>query len=324
MSNNETFGKLKVGLMLPQIEGMRGAGVRRWRDILDVAKVAEDVGFDSLWVVDHLHYKLEGEPHGRGTWEAWSLLSALAASTEHAELGTLVLAMGWRNPALLAKMADTVDEISGGRLILGLGSGYHRHEYDMFGFDFDYKVSRFEEAIQIVHGLLRNGCVDFDGRFHSARDCELKPRGPRPAGPPILMGTVKPRMMACMAKYAEMWNAYYDDTHNKVAGIQRLRPMVDEACRLEGRDPATLERTVTVMVADAATDPWWDRLPTTNWVEEGPIKPVSGSPEEIASALIEYHREGITHLQICLEPTTPEAVEALAPVLDIVRRMTGN
>ena len=135
--NDGAAVRLKIGLMLPQIEGMRGPGVRRWSGIFDTARVAEDVGFDSLWVVDHLSYKLEGEARGRGAWEAWSLVSALAATTHRVEIGTLVLAMGWRNPALLAKMADTVEEISGGRLILGLGSGYHRYEYDMFGFDFE-------------------------------------------------------------------------------------------------------------------------------------------------------------------------------------------
>ena len=155
-----------------------------------MAVLAEQVGFDSLWLVDHLIYKLDGEDRARGVWEVWSLLSAIAATTSRVELGTLVLAMGWRNPALLAKMADTVEEISGGRLILGLGSGYHEFEYDAFGFPYNYRVSRFEEAIQIVHGLLRNGEIDFEGKYHSARECELSPRGPRTGGPPILIGTV--------------------------------------------------------------------------------------------------------------------------------------
>lgn len=312
--------RLKLGLLLPQTEGMRGPGVRGWRAVSDMARTAEDIGFDSLWLVDHLSYKLDGEDAARGTWEVWSMLSALAATTSRVELGTLVLSMPWRNPALLAKMADAVEEISGGRLILGLGSGYHRFEFDAFGFPFDYKVSRFEEAIQILHGLLRNGQVDFQGKFYSARDCELKPRGPRPNGPPLLLGTVKPRMMACMAKYGDMWNAYYDDTHNKVANVRRLRPIVDEACRLQGRDPATLERTVTALVANESADPWWDRLPTTNWVEDGPLKPISGTPEEIATALLAYHAEGVTHLQICLEPTTCKTIEGLAPVIEIIRR----
>ena len=196
-----------------------------------MARLAEDMGFDSLWVVDHLLYRLEGEDQPRGVWECWSFLSALAAITERVELGTLVLAMGWRNPALLAKMADTVDEISGGRLILGMGSGYHRLEYEAFGFPFDYKVSRFEEAIHIVCGLLRDGQIDYTGTYHSARDCELKPRGPRANGPPILIGTNtgSPRMQGLTARYADMWNLYYDITHNTVAGFVLALPELEQA-----------------------------------------------------------------------------------------------
>ena len=311
---------LKIGLMLPQTEGLRGPGVRSWRQVAEMAKVAEDVGFDSLWVVDHLLFKLDGEDESRGVWECWSLLSALAAITTRVELGTLVLAMGWRNPALLAKMADTVEEISGGRLILGLGSGYHQHEYDAFGFPFDYKVSRFEEAIHIVHGLLRDGQVDFDGKYHQAKECELKPRGPRPHGPPILIGTQQPRMMACMAKYADQWNAYYDHTNNKVDGVERLRLQVDAACAKEGRDPATLERTVTVLMADSSADPWWERMPSSHHNVGEPLRPLTGAPETIAETLLGYAAQGISHIQICLEPTTCQTIEALVPVLEAVDR----
>jgi len=318
--NKKQQGRMKIGLLLPQGEGMRGPGVRGWSPVKEMARTAEDVGFDSLWLVDHLSYKLDGEDEARGYWEVWSLLSAIAATTSKVEIGTLVLAMGWRNPALLAKMADTVEEISDGRLILGLGSGYHKHEYDAFGFPFDYKVSRFEEAIQILHSLLRTGKVDFAGHYHQARECELSPRGPRSEGPPILMGTVQPRMMACMAKYGDLWNAYYDDTHNKVAAITRLRPLVDEACRKEGRDPKTLERTVTVLVADSTADPWWDKLPTDNWVEQGPLVPLSGEPQKIAECLLEYQAEGISHLQICLEPTTAQTIESFAEVLALANK----
>ena len=307
---------IKIGLMLPQTDGIRGPGVRRWHQVAEMAGVAEDVGFDSLWVVDHLLYKLDGEDEGRGVWECWSMLSALAAITRRVELGTLVLAMGWRNPALLAKMADTVEEISDGRLILGLGSGYHQYEYDAFGFPFGYKVSRFEEAIQIVHGLLRDGQVDFEGTYHRARECELKPRGPRPQGPPILIGTQKPRMMTCMARYADQWNAYYDYTNNSVEGVRRLRALVDEACAREGRDPATLERTVTVLIADSSADPWWDRMPASYDKEDEPLKPLTGAPDAIARTLLEFQAEGISHIQICLEPTTCETIEALAPMLE--------
>lgn len=158
--------------------------------------------------------------------------------------------MGWCNPALLAKMADTVDEICEGRLILGLGSGYRRLEYDAFGFPFDYKVSRFEEAPRIVHGLLRHAEVNLEGRYHRARECERRPRGPRAGGPPILIGTNSGsvRMQALAARYAEMWNLYYDNTHNSVEGFERIRPEMERACREQGRDIATLESTTCATV----------------------------------------------------------------------------
>ena len=205
---------LKVGLMLPQTEGMRGPGVRGWRDIAEMATIAEDVGFDSLWLVDHLVYQLEGEDLVRGVWEGWSLLSAIAATTKRVEIGTLVLALGWRNPALLAKMADTVDEISAGRLILGLGAGYHKLEYDMFGYPYDRRIGRFEEGIQIIHGLLRRGHIDFEGEFYSARECELKPRGPRTEGCPNMLGSCRQRKGRLMETYGEIKNANNDAAFN--------------------------------------------------------------------------------------------------------------
>jgi alkanesulfonate monooxygenase SsuD/methylene tetrahydromethanopterin reductase-like flavin-dependent oxidoreductase (luciferase family) len=304
---------------------MRGLGIRGWSEVSEMARVAEDIGLDSLWVVDHLLYQLEGEDRPRGCWEAWSFLSALAATTRRVEIGTLVLAMGWRNPALLAKMADTVDEISGGRLILGLGSGYHKPEYDAFGFPFDYKVSRFEEAIQIVSGLLRGGEVDFSGKYYSARECELKPRGPRPSGPPILIGTNtgSPRMHGLTARYADSWNLYYDNTHNKVEGFVRALPEIEQACALHGRDIDTLEATVTVMLADSRSDAWWDRLPTDKYAGEGPLVPLAGTPEHIAEELCRYHSAGVAHVQLSLEPTTCATIEALAPILAALRAGSG-
>ena len=314
---------LKVGLMLPQTEGLRGAGVRGWQEVKEMAVMAEQVGFDSVWLVDHLLYRLEGEEQARGVWECWSLVSAVAAITERVEIGTLVMAMGWRNPAMLAKMVSTVEEISGGRFILGLGSGYHKFEYDAFGFPFNYKVSRFEEAIQIVHGLLRNGYVDFEGRFHRAKECELRPQGPRAGGPPILIGASAPRMLAVAAKYADAWNAYYDDTQNSVEGAKKLRSIVDAACVKEGRDPASLERTVAVLIADPEVDPWWDRMPSDQMRELPPLKPLAAPPDEVAEILREYEREGVSHIQICLEPTTLKTIEELVPVLEAVDRLSN-
>ena len=325
MSVAECTRSLKVGLMLPQLDGMQGPGVRRWSEVAQMARLAEDVGFDSLWVVDHLLYEMVGEDEPRGAWEAWSFLSALAAITEKVELGTLVLAMGWRNPALLAKMADTVDEISNGRLILGVGSGYHRLEFDAFGFPYGYKVSRFEEAIQIVSGLLRNGSIDFQGKYHFARDCELKPRGPRAEGPRIMIGTNSGsvRMQSMTAQYADMWNVFYDNTANRPEGFSNVKKEFDQACQKHGRDSATLESTVTVLVADASADPWWDRLPTSHFAEAEPLKPVSGDPGHIAEQLHRYAAAGASHIQLSLEPTSCATIEALAPMLEALDKLSN-
>ena len=170
---------LAVGLLLPDHEGHFGGATARWRDLREMALLAEAIGVDSLWVTDHL---INVKPHrpNRGTWECWSHLSALAAITERVALGTLVICTGFRNPALLAKMAATVEEISDGRLILGLGAGWNEAEHLAFGYPFDRRVSRFAEALTIITGLLRDGQIDFCGEFYQARDCELRPRGPRP------------------------------------------------------------------------------------------------------------------------------------------------
>ncbi len=179
----------KLGIILPEGEGDLDGRTPRWADYLAMARLAEEVGFDSVWFVDHLIYRNDasGRPP-QGAWECWSVLSALAAVTSRVELGSLVTATSFRNPALLAKIADTIDEISGGRLILGIGAGWNEPEYRMFGYPYDHRVDRFAEAFAIIYGLLRDGAVDIAGTFYQARECELRPRGPRPQGPPIMVG----------------------------------------------------------------------------------------------------------------------------------------
>lgn len=311
-----TSGRLKVGLRLPTSE-KDSDPVRRWSDIRDMATVAEDVGFDSLWIVDHFIYQMEGAAEPDGLWEAWSMVAALAACTNKVEIGTLVLCMGFRNPALLAKMADTVEEISNGRLILGLGAGYHKLEYRAFGYPYDHRYSRFKEAIQIIHGLLRNGEIDFVGDYHEARECVLKPRGgPRPEGPPIMIGTLGPKMLKLTAQYADMWNAYWDDTANNPEGAASLKPVVDAACHEMGRDPDSLERTVSILTAAPDAYPWWDNMPTDH--KGLVLKPLFGEPEEVAQVLRAYQRQGITHVQLNMDQMTTKMIEDFAPVLALL------
>lgn len=322
---------IEVGLVLPQIEGMMEEQTARWNDLAAMARLAEDAGFDSLWTIDH--FLLDGlrEPGRKeGLWECWSLLSALAASTERAKLGTLVSATSFRNPALLAKIADTVDEISSGRLILGLGSGWYDPEHTAFGYPFDHRVGRFEEALNILLPLLRDGHVDFSGTYYEARECELRPRSSREGGPPVLIGALAhaPRMLRLVAEHADMWNAWLAFGSSQAEQIQPLREAVDAACEKAGRDPATLKRTAGVLVDVGSTmggsrtagSPVW--LPAGNLF--GPLEPLRGSPEEIVDGLLGFAREGITHLQVWLAPNTPAGIEAFAPVLEILDAEAGS
>lgn len=273
-----------------------------------MTRLGEQLGFDSVWVGDHLLYR--DEIHGaRGPWEAWTMLAAIAASTSRIAIGPLVACTSFHNPAMLAKLAATVDEISGGRLILGLGAGWNETEYRAFGFPFDRRVARFAEAFTIIRSLLRDGRVDFDGEFYSARDCELLPR-PRPGGPPLMVGSIGERMLELTVPYVDAWNAWFSWTGNRPEGIEPLRAKVDAACAAAGRKPDDVERTVAVLV----------RLPgATGRGEDDPseqVPPLEGTPEAIADGLRAYARQGINHLQLVIDPITEASLEALAPVLE--------
>lgn len=309
MSRNRPF---KIGIFLSHIEEPWSGRTIGWEEIRAVATTAEDVGFDSVWLPDHLIYQFPNV-HTQGMWDVWSLMPALAAVTKRVEIAPLVACASFRNPALIAKMADTIDEISGGRFILGLGAGWHQPEYDAFGFPFDHRVSRFEEALTIIHSLLRTGHVDFEGTYYSARDCELRPRGPRPEGPPIVIGSTSARMMGLMANYADSWNA---DRVNDVDKVLKLEAKVDAACVAAGRDPATLGRTVGIQV-DLLND---QREPFTprQWLREP--WPLTGSPDQLADQIRAFTRARVDHLILWLDPVTPAALEAFAPVLELLDR----
>jgi alkanesulfonate monooxygenase SsuD/methylene tetrahydromethanopterin reductase-like flavin-dependent oxidoreductase (luciferase family) len=298
---------LKVGFQLPEVER-----VVRWPEVLELARLGEAIGFDSVWVGDHLLYRNE-ELGGRGPWEAWTSLAALAAATSRIALGPLVACTSFHNPAMLAKMAATVDEISGGRLILGLGAGWNETEYAAFGFPYDHRVSRFEEAFTIIRTLLREGRIDFQGQFYEARDCELLPRSARPGGPPLLIGSTGDRMLSITLPYVDAWNVWYVHFGNRPEGLAPFRTQVDDACRSVGRDPAEVERTVAVLV----------QMPGGTGRAQGDAEvapPLSGPPELMAEALRAFAREGIGHVQLVVDPITTGSLEALAPVLELLDR----
>jgi alkanesulfonate monooxygenase SsuD/methylene tetrahydromethanopterin reductase-like flavin-dependent oxidoreductase (luciferase family) len=298
---------VKVGIQLPEVEREV-----RWPEVASMARLAEDVGLDSLWVGDHLLYRNAGEP-AKGPWEAWTQLAALAAITSRVEIGPLVAATSFHSPAMLAKKAATVDEISGGRLILGLGAGWNRTEYTAFGFPYDHRVSRFEEAFTIIRTLLREGAIDFDGDYYQARDCELLPRGPRPAGPPLMIGSEGPRMLRIAMPYADAWNAWHAWYGNTVDGLPGVLEKVDAACADVQRDPAEVLRTTTVLVQFAGGS----GRGSGDAGKRG-VAPLRGAAQEIAAALRTYAQLGIRHLQLVLDPINAESIERLAPVLELL------
>ena len=300
---------LKVGVQLPEVEWEA-----RWPDLRALALRAEELGFDSVWYGDHLLYCRPGDDRARGPWEAWTTLAGLAAVTSRITIGPLVAATAFHAPAMLAKMAATVDEISGGRLVLGLGAGWNETEFAAFGLPFDRRIGRFAEAFTIVRTLLREGAINFEGEFYAARDCELVPR-PRPGGPPLMIGSSGPRMLEIAAPHVDAWNAWFDAFGNRPPGIAPLRERVDAAARAAGRDPSAIERTVAVQV----------RLPGGRGRVQGDtahdtVPPVEGSAAEIAATLRAFAAEGIAHVQLVVDPITLASLEALAPVLEDLDR----
>src|SRR6478752_4003636 len=207
---------LKVGIQLPEVEREV-----RWLELLDMVRAIEDLGFDSVWVGEHLLYRWEDRP-ARGPLEAWTLLAAIAASTNRIELGPLVACTNFHNPALLAKQAVTIDELSGGRFVLGLGAGWNETEFRAYGYPFDHRIDLFEEAFTIIRTLLREGAIDFDGRWYQARDCELLPRGPRAGGPLLMLGSKGPRLPRPTMAHPVSWNPCSPATDNRPGGVPAL------------------------------------------------------------------------------------------------------
>ncbi len=317
---------IKLGLIITDIEDRTDQYIHSWATMRDLVRTAEDVGFDSAWIPDHLIHEPPGvEPYG--IWEAWSLISALAAVTTRIKIGPHVLCTAWRNPAMIAKMADTVDEISDGRLILALGAGWHEPEYRAFGFPFDHRIGRFDEAVQIIHGLLHHGEIDFEGRFYQARECELRPRGPSRNGPPIMIGTIAgtplgdemglvrkgTRMLDLVATYADIWNC---PSVNAPDLIPPIRQMIDDACLANNRDPASLERTNGVMIDLPG---WQNHFGMTSVRKRRALSGAfQGDEAEIAAFIRRFADEGVDELHVQIDPENVHGVEQFGRVIELL------
>ena len=287
---------MKVGIVLP-IANHAGQPDPTWNRIKSVAMRADDAGMDSVWLPDHLIFRASGKPD-RGLHEAWGILAAVAAVTTHVELGPLVAATPFRPPALQAKIAATVDEICSGRLILGLGCGWHEPEFRAFGYPFDHRVGRFEEALAVILPMLRGERVTVRGQWVEVEDAVLVPPPTRQI--PILIASSRDRMNRLTARHADQWNAAWyglpDDQWR--AELEAL----DAACQAEGRDRATLELTAGVSIEPGVTDQ---------------PRSVPADPSAIADALDAWQAEGVSHVQLQFTTSMDELLET---VLDSVNR----
>jgi alkanesulfonate monooxygenase SsuD/methylene tetrahydromethanopterin reductase-like flavin-dependent oxidoreductase (luciferase family) len=270
---------MRVGIQLPEVE--RDV---RWPEYLAMARAAEEVGFDSIWLGDHLLYD---DPE-RGPWEAFTLLSALAAVTSRVTLGPLVACAAFHPPGVLAKMAATIDEVSGGRFVLGLGSGSNRYDFEAFGLPYDKRVSRFEEQFTILRGLLAGERVTFEGTYHRVRDAVLLPRPSRRV--PLMLGSFGPRMLSIAADHVDIWNAWYDDYGNTVEGFVELSAGI----------PDHLERSACVLVQ-----------------LDGPVERVPMAPPVSLDALPAHLRAleeaGADEVILVVSPIDEGSIRRLAP-----------
>jgi probable F420-dependent oxidoreductase len=293
---------MKIGLCIPTADD--GSGTPSWSHIAAQARRAEAGGIDALWIFDHLIHRPAGGPE-EGYHEAATMLAALAAVTERVELGTLVFATSFRAPAVLAKIAATVDSIAGGRVILGIGCGWHEPEYQAFGFPFDHRVGRFDEALQIISPLVRGKRVTFAGQWNTVTDSVLLPPPARPI--PILIASKGERMLQLTARYADQWNAaWFGHPNGRYHGrVADLRKALDAA----GRDPATLEVTVGLMLD-----------PDSSAERPGKSETLPPDAAVLAAAFAEWAALGVGHVQVRSDVLTDRTIDA---VLEARRRFVG-
>jgi alkanesulfonate monooxygenase SsuD/methylene tetrahydromethanopterin reductase-like flavin-dependent oxidoreductase (luciferase family) len=284
---------MKVGLSLPQTAD-RGSEGGSWAQIGRLARMADEGGADSLWVADHLFYR--DEKVEIGIHESFTLLTAVAAVTTRVQMGPLVAATSFRSPGMLAKIATTLDSVADGRLILGLGCGWHEAEYQSFGYPFDHRVGRFEEILSAVRSLLRGERVTVAGRWIDLNDAVLLPRPERAI--PLLIAANGPRMLEITARFADAWQAAWfglpDDD------FRQGRAALLAACDAVGRTGG--------IEIFAGVD-------ATNETDDDPHTQIDASA--IAETLAAWAEEGVDHVQVRVHPGTVATFEV---ALEGIRR----
>jgi probable F420-dependent oxidoreductase len=284
-----------IGIQLPEVE--RDV---RWPELRSMALAAEQVGFDSVWLGDHLLYR-DAARAERGPWDAWTTLAAIAAETERVRLGPLVACAAFHAPGILARMAASIDEISGGRFVLGIGAGWNEVEFRAFGIPFDQRASRFEEAFAIVRGLLAGERVSVDGRFHHAEDAVLFPTPARRV--PLMLGSNGDRLLRAALPHVDAWNTWFEDYGNTADGFASLNARITAAAKAAGRDPATLTRSACSLVV-------LDTSAGERRVSER-MTPVEGDAAAIASRWRELADAGADDIIAVCDPITEASIRTL-------------
>jgi alkanesulfonate monooxygenase SsuD/methylene tetrahydromethanopterin reductase-like flavin-dependent oxidoreductase (luciferase family) len=284
---------VKVGIQLPEVEYEA-----RRDEVEAMARAAEEVGFNSLWVGDHLLYR---DPV-RGPWDAWTTLAWLAGITERIQLGPLVACTAFHPPGVLARMAAATHELSGGRLVLGLGCGWNEVEFRAFGLPFDHLVSRFEEAFTIVRRLLAGETVTFDGRYHHADDAVLLPKPT--TTPTLMLGANAPRMLSIGLPYVDSWNTWFSRYGNTVEGFAAENAGISVAAERVGRDAATLGRSACVFVSVESAG-------VRNNDED--VQPIPA--DELAAHLEALEQAGADEAILVADPINEASIRSLGTVI---------
>jgi alkanesulfonate monooxygenase SsuD/methylene tetrahydromethanopterin reductase-like flavin-dependent oxidoreductase (luciferase family) len=295
----------EIGLVLPLWDSFLDGSTSRWVDVRTLALTAEEIGFDTVWVPDELLWRPTGDDP-QGWWEAVAMAGAVAAATSRVKVGTWILSALHRNPGITAKAVETIDEISDGRFVFGLGSGHAGAQAHAFGLPEDHVYSRFAEALEIILPLLRHGRADFEGTFHAARGLAHRPVGPRPGRIPIMIGAKGPKMLHLAALHADIWSWFAEERSDLAELAPRLAAL-EAACADVDRDPATIGKSAGIVVEPTSVS-GADALGT----------PIRGSAAEIADVLQGFGAAGFTNVEVMVSPPSLASLDAMAAVLDLL------
>jgi alkanesulfonate monooxygenase SsuD/methylene tetrahydromethanopterin reductase-like flavin-dependent oxidoreductase (luciferase family) len=295
----------EIGLVLPLWDSFVDGSTSRWVDVRDLALRAEALGFDTVWIPDELLWRATADAP-QGWWEAVAMAGAVAAATSRVKVGTWILSALHRNPAITAKAVETIDEISGGRFVFGLGSGHAGAQAHAFGLPEDHVYGRFAEALEIMLPLLRDGRADFEGTFHVARDLTHRPVGPRPGRIPIMIGAKGPKMLRLAALHADTWS-WFAEERSDLAELEPRLAALEAACVEVGRDPATIRKSAGIAIE-----------PTSASGGDALGIPIRGSATEIADTLRGFAAAGFTSVEVIGSPPTMATLDAMAPVLELL------